>query len=251
MKKRILIATPVHQEENIFKEFLFSLNKLIIPNNFIANFFFILHNCSNLKKYLENNQYIEEIDKTEFKIPEEGRKFWKDENFYTISKMRTKLLEKAREENYDYLFMVDSDVLLHPKLLQLLINDNKDIVSSLSWTKPDTNTKIEAPCGPYEGWKMYDDVEFAKIPGLYKIGWTGRCTLISSKIFNNKNISYYPVQGVAYSGEDYAFCLRCYCNIPNIEICIETRLPSRHLYNKKEYNRWIKEKNKFLQEINS
>ena len=31
MDKKILIATPVNQKEEIFKEFLFSLNKLIIP----------------------------------------------------------------------------------------------------------------------------------------------------------------------------------------------------------------------------
>lgn len=250
MDKKILIATPVHQDEDIFREFLFSLNHLIIPYGYSADVFFILHNCPNLKVYLQEGQYTE-INNDVILRQEgaNGRKQWTQENYSIVAEMRTSLLKKAREEKYDYLFMVDSDVLLHPKTLKMLITDNKDIVSSLSWTKPNLSSNLEIPCGMDEGWGVYKDVSFALNPALYAIGWTGRCTLISSRIFNNPNISYYQIPGVDNTGsEDYAFCLRCYCNFPDLEICMETRFPSRHLYNKKEYYRWMTEKAKYFKE---
>ena len=253
MDKRILIATPVNQDENIFKEYLFSLNNLYIPKGYKADVFFILHNCDELKKYINENQYTIINNNINLeKSNNNDRKNWKEENYYLLAEMRTSLLKKAREEKYDYLFMVDSDVLLHPKLLSLLINDNKDIVSSLSWTKPTINSKLEAPCAQYEGWETFQNTEILKTPGLYRVGWTGRCTLISSRVFNNSNISYYQLSGVDNTGsEDYAFCLRCYCNIPDIEIYIETRLPSRHLYSEKDYLRWMKEKSLYFKEENN
>ncbi len=247
MDKRILIASPVHQKEEIFKEYLFSLNKLLIPSNCEVNYFFILHNCKILSKYLRKDQYIEYNNNIDLNKEEGQQKQWEIENYNIVADMRTKILQKAREEKYDYLFMVDSDVLLHPKTLSLFLKYNKDIIASLSWTKLNNNSSIDANCAQYEGWNKYNDIEIFKKPNLYKVGWTGRCTLISSKIFSNPNISYYQIPGVDNTGsEDYAFCLRCYCNFPDLKIYFDTMLPSRHLYQEKDYKRWIKEKSEIF-----
>jgi len=243
MGKRILIASPVNQKEDIFKEYLNSLRKLIVPNEIEINYYFILHNCDNLIKYLNNNEKYDILNDNISLIKEKNKqKQWTTENYKKVAEMRSSILKKAREEKYDYLFMVDSDVLLHPKTLILLLQDNKDIVGHLSWTKLSSQGELKANCGAYEGWGTYNINEI-KYPNLYKVGWTGRTTLISSKVFNNPNIDYKQILGVDNTGsEDYAFCLKAYCNIPDLEIYFDTRLPSRHLYQEKDYERWMKEK---------
>lgn len=241
MAKRILIAAPVHQDEKVFIEYLKSLTSLIIPENYEINYFFILHNSPELKKYLAPELYSEINNDINIYKEENKPKIWTKENFEILSNMRTTLLTKAREEKYDYLFTVDSDILLHPRTLSLLLKDNKDIVGNLLWTK--MNNKITPICGKDEEWGAYPDESFLLTKGVFPIGWTCACVLISSKIFNNKNISYYPIPGIDNTGcEDYVFCLRIKCNFPDTKIWIDTRLPARHLYHEKDYQRWIKEK---------
>lgn len=245
MEKRILIAAPVYQKEEIFKEYLNSIEHLKIPEGYKVNKFFYLHNSPNLAKFLKENEYeLINDDATIIKEKNEQKK-WTEKNFNALYKMRTALLQKAAKENYDYLFTIDSDILLHPNTLQNLLKDNKEIVGNMIWTKME-NEKIEAICGKNEEWGAYDDLSQFMTPGLYPIGWTRACLLISSKIFNNPNISYFPISGVDNTGcEDYAFCLRVKCNFPNIQIWIDTKYPARHLYYEKDYNRWMKEKEKY------
>lgn len=158
--------------------------------------------------------------------------------------MRNNILKYARENNFDYIFSIDSDVLIHPKTLSLLIEDKQDIVGHLSWTKLEG---ISSNCGQYENWKQYEnELEIFKNPNFYNVGWVGREVLISSRIFNNVNIDYTQILGIANGGsEDYTFCLKAYCNIPNLQIGFDTRFPSRHLYKQKDYERWMKEKTQY------
>ena len=110
--KKILITAPVHQEARIFKEYLWSLNRLIIPEGYTVQKHFYLHNTDNLKKFLQLNEYVTFKDDT--KVEESNiTHIWKQENFSAVAKMRTKALEYARDNNFDYIFSVDSDVILH------------------------------------------------------------------------------------------------------------------------------------------
>ena len=241
MGKRILIAAPVHQSKKVFKEYLNSLYKLKIPENYTVDYFFILHNCEELKEFLNKDQYKIINNNIGFDKKINEQKKWNKETFNFLSQMRTELLHIAASNKFDYLFTVDSDILLHPNTLIHLLQDNKNIVGNMIWTK--MNNQITAICGENEEWGAYNDTSFLLKPGLYPIGWTCACLLISSKIFNNPNISYFPIYGVDNTGcEDYAFCLRVKCNFPEEEIWIDTYYPSRHLYHEKDYNRWMKEK---------
>lgn len=245
MEKRILIAAPVRQRPEIFKEYLNSLDHLNIPKDYIINKFFYLHNCPELADFLQTGEYEFITDDSKLLKEENQQKKWTQKNFKALYQMRTALLRKAAQEKYDYLFTVDSDILLHPNTLINLLKDNKSIVGNMLWTKMESN-KIGAICGENEEWGAYSNLNQFKIPGLYSVGWTCACLLISSKIFNNSNISYYPIFGVDNTGcEDYAFCLRIKCNFPEDLIWIDTKLPARHLYHEKDYERWIKEKEKY------
>ena len=246
--KKVLITAPVRQDENIFKEYLWSLNRLIKPNNVEVKKFFYLHNCENLKKFLNEDEYLIINDDSSFLVTEKTH-VWKNENFSAVAKMRTFALEKARNENFDYVFSVDSDVLLNPITLQTLIHDNKDIVGNIYWT--DFNGKGILLPNCYDAENMYYDpkkggLDRLKIMGIYDIGVVGACTLIGKRVIENPYINYYPIENLTTTKwEDQAFITRARCLIDDITICVDTRIPARHLYRQSEYQDWIKKKEEY------
>ena len=239
MGKRILIAVPVNEQEKIFKEYLLSLNSLKIPQDYTIDRFFILSKGSSLSSMLKPNEYSYETEN--FLIDkEQGFHNWSQERLKNIAMLRSLILEKARKEKYDYLFTVDSDILLHPNTLIHLLNYNLPIVTEAVWTKnPDGITVLD---GQYEGWKHFQNRDYTK-PGLYEINWGGMVTLIHSSIFNIETINYYPIKEVIeeYS-EDWSFFCKIYCHFPDFKLYMDTTYPGRHLYNESCYKRWIKDK---------
>lgn len=248
--KKILITAPVHQDIKIFKEYLWSLNRLEIPEGYEIHKYFYLHNADNLKKFLQPNEY--EIFKDNTKIEESDRThIWKQENFSAVSQMRTKALQKAREENFDYIFSVDSDVILHKNNLIELINDNKDIVAKMYWTVFDSNIPyLSMPnCYDYineKGQRIFKKgINNLKFLGLHEIGVTGACTLIGKRVINESLIDYLPIKIFSYSNwEDYAFCVKAHSIIPDISIYVDNIHSPKHLYRKEDYLNWINKEKK-------
>lgn len=246
--KRVLITAPVHQNEDIFKEYLWSLDRLFIPENVEVKKFFYLHNCENLKNLLNPDEFMVLNDDSTFNVTEKTH-MWKNENFSAVAKMRTMSLEKAREENFDYIFSVDSDVLLNPITLSLLINDNKDIVGNIYWTDFNGKGFLLPNCYDQENCQFDNSqggLERFKIMGLYNVGVVGACTLIGKRIIENKYINYFPIKNITSTKwEDQAFITRVRCLIDDVTICVDTRYPARHLYRQSEYELWIKDKQEY------
>lgn len=242
MGKRILIAAPVNEQEKIFKEYLFSLNSLKIPKEYTVNKFFILSKNSSLSSLLQKNEYI--YENNNFSIDKEkGYHNWTIEKFLNIAYLRSCLLEKAREENYDYLFTVDSDILIHPKTLEHLLKLNLPVVTEGVWTKNPQN--ISLMDGQFENWQHFKNKNY-NTSNIYEINWGGMITLIHSSIFNIKTINYMPLKEVAGEfSEDWSFFCKIYCHFPDFKLYMDTTYLGRHLYNESCYNRWIKEKEKY------
>ena len=131
--KKILITAPVHQDIKIFKEYLWSLNRLIIPEEYEVYKYFYLHNAGNLKKFLKPNEYEIFNDNVEVQQSDLTH-IWTQQNFSAVAQMRTKALEYARNNNFDYIFSVDSDVILHKETLIDLLNEQKDAIAKIYWT---------------------------------------------------------------------------------------------------------------------
>lgn len=246
--RQILITSPVHQDENIFKEYLWSLDRLIIPEGYEVHKFFYLHNCENLKSFLNEDEYMCLNDDTSF-ITSDVTHIWKEENFSAVATMRTLALEKARKEKYDYIFSVDSDVLLNPMTLKLLINDRKDIVGNIYWTDFNNKGILMPNCYDYENCQFSANqggMDRLKIMGVYDIGVVGACTLIGKRVIYNPLITYYPIKNITHTKwEDFAFITRARCLIPDLSVCIDTRHPARHLYRQSDYELWMKDKTEY------
>ena len=246
--KKIMITAPVHQDAKIFREYLWSLDRLEIPKGYTVDKYFYLHNADNLKKFLQPNEY--EIFKDNTKVEQSDiTHIWKTENFSAVAQMRTKALERARQLQYDYIFSVDSDVILHKNNLIELLENNKDVISKTYWTVFDLNYPdlLLPNCYDYidnAGKRVFiNGLEEIKKEGIHKVGVTGACTLINKKIIEEPTINYLYIPIFSYSiWEDYSFCIKIKSMIPDSTIYTDNSNCPKHLYREEDYKKWLQEK---------
>ena len=222
---KVLIAAPLRQEIKIFREYQAGLDRLIIPEGVTVDRYFVVNDCPEV---------IPEIRGADFDVLDTGDRFqksdndhlWTQENLEKMPALRNMTVRRALEGGYDYLFSVDTDIVLHPETLLRLLEADKDIISELFWTN-----------GWCNAW-MYDQSSGMKAewvrPGLYQVGMTGACTLMNTKVFM-AGADFTPIPNIrkALWGEDRWFCIRA--AVLGFEMWIDTHCPPWHLYSEKEY----------------
>lgn len=220
MGKRILIATPINESEEVFLEYLNSLNNLKIFSDYTIDKFFILPKMSSLSSFLNPQEYS--YENTNIFIQKEDLQKQKT---LKIAKLKSLILEKARKENYDYLFMVNGNILLNPNILNHLLSLNLPIVTEAIWFKKFNN--IEILDGKYEGEQFFRDKNYL-IPNQYEINWGGKIMLINSSIFNINTINFYPIKEVINEyNENWFFFCKIYCYFPNLKVYMDTYYPGK------------------------
>lgn len=210
--KNVLIACPMRNREWILHQYLACIYSLDYPKENIS-LFFLLNDCTdNTREILKNwskkhsGEYksivFEEIN---FFTPSDlgeagmgrGGGYRRDSFSYkNLCALRNKILEIARKDpNVDYLFSVDSDILIDNDILNNLINCEKPVVSALVHNgksgRDDTWNFL-----PLTGSRAISPKE------LSEVKLTGACCLISKEVFQNKDICY----SQRPSGEDESFC---------------------------------------------
>lgn len=142
----------------------------------------------------------------------QGRIRFNRERLRKMGEWREEMRIAAVDGGYDYLFMVDSDLVLGPDTLQQLLDANKDYIAGLIWTdlrpgrrhqwpncwRVDDNKNhrghvASLPEGLYRS--DYDEEFMAKLRsgGIYEVGLTGACCLIAKKAL--PVVNYSPYQG--------------------------------------------------------
>ena len=236
--KKILITAPIRQKPDILEEYLRSLDNLKTPEDCQIDGYFILHNCFNELKYMfHKDNVLEEFnDKTDDVRQDQNTHIWQDGNFKAIVTMKNKIKDYALKNNYDYVFMVDSDLILHPNTLNhlfcILEGSCENVIGEMFYTDWDKSGRMLPNCWDMDSYSFIKNPEIRyknKNANVYQVGGTGACILIRTKIFENKSINYNPIQNISFSSwEDRAFCIRCYVN--DIKVFIDTSFPAKHLY---------------------
>jgi hypothetical protein len=233
---KILIASPIRQTEEIFKMYLKSLASLKIPSTVNVEFYFLLHNCEYLEGYLsllgnynvKHKLVSDEIAPVKYS---DGTKRWNHENFSRLIEMKHDIVEYAKSKEFDYIFMVDSDILLQPETLEKLYEHQKSIVSEVFWTRWVETELSEFPnCWDYDhyGFLGAERIISLKNPGLYQVGGLGAVTLIKTSVFD-MYVNYKPLRNVSFSAwEDRSFCIRAEAS--GYDLWIDTALPAFHIY---------------------
>ncbi len=251
MTFKILIGSPVKQKEHILREFLTSLGELNITDC-IVDYFFV-DDCDEqtpsdmLLKFKPGDASVFIVKATS--ITKNGSNYdlhnWDYNIIDRIADLKNWIIDFARQKGYDYLFLIDSDIVLHTETLQRLLFLKKDIVSNVFWTKiskwdyyepqvwlmdqrwffdpSDTRAKSKI----FRTAKHMEFIEMLKEKGTYKVGGLGACTLISRKVLM-AGVNFSKLYNISFWGEDRAFCIRAVA--AGFELYVDTFYPAYHIY---------------------
>ncbi|MDI6871272.1 MAG: glycosyltransferase family 2 protein [Bacillota bacterium] len=260
--KRVLIASPVRQKPAILKEFLWSLERLETTGLSVSYAFVDDAEESEGNELLR--QFAEKYPEVRL-FPGEGQErgagqpcpeqpgyfcdetthHWNIDLINKVARYKDRFLRLAREEGYDFLFLVDSDLILHPKTLVHLVSLGKDIVSEVFWTKwfPDLPPLPQVwVADDYRLWvarrgeeldqdeilrRSADFLSMLRRPGTYRVGGLGACTLLSRRALE-MGVSFAELYNVSLLGEDRHFCIRAVAL--GLELFADTHYPPYHIY---------------------
>lgn len=235
--KKILIAAPLRQDADIFREYQRGLDGLIIPDGCQVDRFYVVNDCPEVIPEIRSAEWIQADSNDEY-LKTDNDHIWTLDLMAKMSTLRNMTFRKALEGGYDYLFSVDTDLVLDPETLVRLIEADKDIVSEVFWTQAPSglwwcNAWMFDQCDSDGKWK-----EWAEKRGLFRVGMTGACTLISRKVLE-AGVDYTPVPNIkkALRGEDRHFCIRAAC--AGFEMWLDTNAPATHLYTRAIYEKYI------------
>lgn len=251
---KILLGSPVYQKPEILSFFLGSLSKLI-STNFTLHFLFIDDNnskyilSSNLLTQF-SNQFPGKVNIIKGDIVSDEYKThqWHESIVWKVASYKNKIIEYSIANDYDFLFLVDSDLVLHPDTIQHLINQNKNIISEIYWTKWNINDSSDLPqVWLSDKYTLHNDqiseTEFInqlRIPGVYEVGGLGACTLIS-KYALNMGVNFSKIHNLTIWGEDRHFCIRAVCL--GLKLWVDTTYPAFHIYRDADLQSLILAKN--------
>ena len=259
-KIRILIGSPIRQDPEILENFLISLKELDMKE-FEIDYFFIDDNKNDdSKKLLETfynetngNVIIKKGESVGDYICTDNTHIWSANLIWKVAEYKNKIIDYCKSKGYKYLFLVDSDLVLHPKTLEQLVAANKDIISEIFWTKWQKETMELPQVWLYDEYSLipkkrseilnhqeelkryFEFLQQIKNPGIYEVGGLGACTLISSEALN-KGVNYNEITNLTFNGEDRHFCIRAVAM--GYKLYVETTFPAYHIY-RKEYLKGI------------
>jgi len=250
-KPRVLIGTPIRQKAEILSNYIWSIKRLSL-DSIDVDYYLIDDNLEEdssqlIASFIEENHNTFLI-KTKDDKPyfcNESTHFWDEELIWKVAGFKNSIINKAREEDYDYLFLIDSDLVLQPPTLEHLVNCGKDIISEIFWTKWEADFPILPQVWCSDQYTLYkcsrkerlsesESLERTlsflnelKVPGIYKVGGLGACTLISKKAMQ-AGVNFNEIYNTSLVGEDRHFCLRAAAL--GFELFVDTHYPAFHIY---------------------
>ncbi|MEG0751667.1 MAG: glycosyltransferase [Oscillospiraceae bacterium] len=194
---------------------------------------------------------------------------WDDSRMLRIANYKNAILKHAVENEYDYLFLVDSDLILHPAVMEHLKKQKKEIVSEIFWTQKSEDLPLEANVCMLEEFELEQKQQGSilssdervkrreafltqlKVNGLYEVGTLGSCIMIKRSALL-KGLSFTPIKNLAIRDEDRIFSIRA--SVLGIELFVDTRYPAYHILNEQDlegvpdYVRSCREKHSFIRQ---
>lgn len=215
---RILIASVVRQAEEIYLPHLETIQWQDVD----AEFDYIAYNDGMSDRAIAEilafggkveNPYPRPFD-AHYEVTEETH-VWSVPAFHWLAIQKQIILQYAIDQEYDALFLVDSDLLLGPETLRLTLEFGREVVSPVFWTRFSTDREFMPQVWETHPGNSSDAFVAnlrAGIPQL--VAGLGAATMIRSSAF--KKVGWWPLihglPGGVWQGEDRHFCLRASAN---------------------------------------
>jgi len=254
-KKRVLVGSPVYQKANILEAFLKSLKRLARETVSI-DYMFVDDNCD-----AKSSQLLIDFEREESSVMvipgqepgvylcNEESHYWDDGLMLKVANYKNTIITYALENDYDYLFFVDSDLVLHPNLIEQLKTANKEIISEIFWSQWHNDSPIEPNVWLFDEYDLVPkrlgekltkkEMEIRqsrflnqlRLPGVYAVGGLGACTLIS-KTALAAGVNFQPIKNLTIHGEDRFFCIRAI--VLGLDLFVDTHYPAYHIYREQD-----------------
>lgn len=253
---RVLVASPIRRKPQILRHFLRGLEDLDRREGGL-NFAFI-DDCDDPAASALLRAWQPPAGDGTVIVPQDlapvtydSANDWHRWNWrltYRVAALRNKLLDLAQGGGYSHILLVDSDLVLRPDTLEVLLAAERDIIAEVFWTKFYANSWIVPNAWIWGETAMYrvspdEDPKRLKTPeiqrrirawfreirrpGVYEVGGTGACTLISRRVIE-AGVNYSPIHNLGWWGEDRFFCVRA--AVAGFRIHLDTNRPPLHLY---------------------
>ena len=252
---KILIGAPVRQEAAILTEFLRSLRELH-RDGLEVEFAFVDDNVESASKDLlrefanhERTLLLAADDIDDHYEKNEYGHVWTEELFWKVARFKDRILRHALATGYDGVFLIDSDLVLHPNTLQHLVAQQVDIVSEVFWTRWHPGLPDRPQVWVRDQYTLHEQRRdesltqeeidrrkqefFMKLlrPGLHEVGGLGACTLISRRALQ-AGVNFAAIHNCGLWGEDRHFCLRA--AVLGLRLHADTHYPPLHVYRPSE-----------------
>lgn len=256
---RVLLAAPVRQDPEVLAAFLAGVTRLV-RDGLQVDARFVDDNEDPASSTLLAEFGLEGATVTVVPAPGGRFSYRKDESGHhwdlplmaRLARVRDSILAATIQGGYHHLFLVDADLILHPRTLIDLVATGLDLVSGLFWTRW-TDKDAEEPQVWLRGqYRLYDSAPQERLqaadaatrsaaffrqvrsPGVYVVGGLGAATLISSAAIR-RGLSYAEIPSLDCYGEDRHFSVRA--QALGMHLHVDTRWPALHLYRRSDLQR--------------
>ncbi|MEK4850791.1 glycosyltransferase family 2 protein [Paenibacillus sp. FSL H7-0756] len=249
--KRVLLGSPIHQKPEILQHFLNSLQRLNL-NNIELHYYLIDDNRDEasselLQQFAQSGRTVilESSGYHDDYIRDDNAHAWRISLVWKVAEFKNQMIRHAEAFGYDYLFLIDSDLILHPSTLEQLLSSGKDIISEVFWTQWEPGKLSQPQVWMHDEYNQWEALPGEKLspeeikrrlhtfllkmeePGIYEVGGLGACTLISIQAIKS-GVSYKKIRNLSYWGEDRHFCIRAAAL--DIPLFVDTHYPALHIY---------------------
>jgi len=254
-KKKLLVGIPVYQKPEILAVFLRSLKNLN-RDTVSVDYMFVDDNIDK-----DSSKLLTDFNREESSIiivhgKDQGvylcndeTHHWNDGLMLKLAYYKNTIINYATDNHYDYLFFVDSDLVLQPNLIEHLKMLDKDIVSEIFWSKWHNDRCFEPNVWLFDEYDLVPkalgetlgkkEIDIRKsnflnklrLPGVYEVGGLGACTLISRAALL-AGVSFKPIKNLTIHGEDRFFCIRA--AVLGIDLFVDTHYPAYHIYREQD-----------------
>lgn len=262
--KRILVGSPVRQKHPILEQFLLGLEG-VDKTGFALSYYFVDDNvdpessamlevfAQKHDALIKKGSELTDLDSFSNYVSDEITHLWDPSTIRKVAYFKDSIIEYAVENKFDYLFFVDSDIVVDKRTLRQLASRNVDIISNVFWTQWQPNWELEPQCFWMPALNVQSVKPFAppisreesrqlqrnffakmRIPGMYKVDGLGACTLISYDALA-KGARFKEIPNLALLGEDRHFCVRA--GALGYTLYFDTVYPVYHIYREEYLNR--------------
>lgn len=154
---------------------------------------------------------------------------WTADTVERVIIIKNEGLRVAKEEEFDWIFFLDADLIVHPMLLQTLVDSQHDIVAGVFWTEFNLGDPLLPNCWDVHNYKFrsVDSILRLRFPGSFEVGGLGAATLVRRRAIC-AGINFRRIESLDMWGEDRHFCVRAQCL--GFKLYVETKYPLFHIY---------------------